>query len=388
MRTPRNTLILLCALFTVQGMLTAGIGPILPDLARNTLSSLESVGVTFTALFLGALISQIISGPLTDRIGPRPVLLTGMGLMAGGFLGISFSTTYPLLITFGFLAGLGSGVVDICVNILAAVVFRERSVSALNLVNFFFGAGAIIGPAITSYTLLTLKTGIPVLWVGCAILLIIFPLTAIFLLSPKETRRAETPSGTLSPYLSPLLWLLGLVLFLCLGMEYGIGGWTSSYMQLTAGSSGETGALVVSGFWLAVTIGRLIVTAIGSKWSPTTLMTASLVGTLLGGVMMAVSTGNLVVTILSVLVTGFFIGPVYPTAFALATNIPGLASGKAVSIVIALASLGGMILPPLQGVFLTRTGPVSSVIMVAVMSFIMLGLFVQRTRLDKRSNPV
>lgn len=378
MRTPLGTIILSCIVFITLGILTAALGPVLPDLAQNTHSSLEATGAIFTALFLGALVSQSVSGPMTDKLGPRPVLIAGMVILVAGMLGVSFAGTYFWLVVSGFIAGLGHGAVDISTNILVAKVFKERSVTALNLVNFFFGVGAVVGPAVVSVSLRSTSTGIPAIWIGSGVLTICIPFVAGFLLSPKDIPLPESPSANKPFYFSPLLWIAGLLLFVYVGTENGIGGWTAAYMQRTTTMGADAAALIVAGFWLALTIGRLIGALVGTKWSSGFLLNISLIGAILGGVLMAFSTGNQNLTILAVLITGLFFGPIYPTTFSITTSLFNQSSGKAASIVVAMASLGGMVIPPLQGILLVRYSPNSSVLLVAGCTITMLVLFILR----------
>ena len=301
-----------------------------------------------------------------------------MGILVAGMLGVSFAETYFWLVASGFVAGLGHGAVDISTNILVAKVFKERSVTALNLVNFFFGVGAVVGPAVVSVSLRTTSTGIPAIWIGSAILALCIPFGAVFLLSPKDIPLPENPSTNRPFYFSPLLWIAGLLLFVYVGTENGIGGWTAAYMQRTTTLGADSAALIVAGFWLALTIGRLIGALVGTKWSSGFLLQISLMGAILGGVLMAMSTGNQNLTILAVLITGLFFGPIYPTTFSITTSLFNQSSGKAASIVVAMASLGGMVIPPLQGILLVRYSPNSSVLLVAGCTITMLILFVLR----------
>ena len=65
----------------------AALGPTLPEIARNTGSSLADTGILFTALFLGAVPAQLLSGWLNDKYGSKPVLTVGLVVMSIGFLG-------------------------------------------------------------------------------------------------------------------------------------------------------------------------------------------------------------------------------------------------------------------------------------------------------------
>jgi MFS family permease len=63
----RQILVVSCSIFLMLGMFTAAIGPILPEFSANTHASLTAVGGIITAIFLGALVSQLLGGPVIDR---------------------------------------------------------------------------------------------------------------------------------------------------------------------------------------------------------------------------------------------------------------------------------------------------------------------------------
>ncbi len=387
MRTPLSTIILSCLVFIALGILTASVGPMLPDLSANTTSPLEAVGSIFTAIFLGAFLMQIASGTLTDRIGPRPVLIVGMLLMSAGMLGVTFSRSLPVMLAFGLLGGLGHGAVDISVNILSARVFNDRSVAAVNLVNFFFGVGAVAGPAMASYTIAQWQTAIPVIWIGVGFVLVLVPFIALFLLSPQEKPIATIQASGTPFFLSPLLLMAGLILFLYVGAESSLGGWTATYMMKTTTISADRAALVVSGFWMALTLGRLVGSFLGTRWAPLQLLATCLFGAAGGGILLAVSTGVMLPTIAAVLIIGFFFGPIFPTTFTISASLFSQASGKAAGLIVALASLGGMALPPIQGVVLTQFGANPSVWLIALYILGMVAINIVRNRLVNRQEP-
>src|SRR5262249_5515694 len=135
----RGTMAASCMSFFALGLITAALGPALPDLAASASSSLATIGMVFTALFLGSLITQLLAGPLNDWLGQRPVLLVGIGLLVAGTCGIAASPALPLTLASAVVAGLGHGAVDVSTNVLIAEVFAARSAAALNLLNVFFG---------------------------------------------------------------------------------------------------------------------------------------------------------------------------------------------------------------------------------------------------------
>ncbi|HEX9440770.1 MAG TPA: MFS transporter [Roseiflexaceae bacterium] len=381
---PRGTMIASCASFFALGLMTAALGPALPDLAANSGSSLATIGGVITALFLGALISLSVAGPLNDRLGQRPVLIVGVVLLALGTLGIAASHWLPLTLLCAVVAGLGHGAIDISTNVLIAEVFVGRSAAALNLLNVFFGLGAVAGPAIAGLTLRLWNTALPALWIGAALTLLQAPLIPLLADAPRAPHAVAGKSRAAALFRTPLLWALGVLVLLYVGVENGIGSWTTAYLASTTRLDHATAALAASGFWLALTGGRVIAALIGTRLTPNRLLLIALIGAFAGGVLLVASVGNAPLTIAAVLFMGLCFGPVFPTTLAITTATFRQAPGTAASAVVAMGSFGGMLLPWLQGVLLERVSPAASVLLVAAGALGMLALHIGRGGLTKR----
>ncbi len=373
-------------MFFGLGLVTAALGPVLPELSSNTESSLAQIGFIFTMLFLGALSAQMIAGPLLDRLGQRPVLLTGLVLLAAGIMGVSLSRSFPLTLACALIGGLGHGAVDVGGNVTIAEAYAARRVSALNLLNLFFGIGAVAGPAISSLTLRIWSTAIPTLWIGVALLVLLVPFV-----NGSTTSHAGVPmhqaSDRLTIYRVPILWVFGTILLLYVGTENGIGGWTTTFIDRTTTLGLDWAALVTSGFWLMLTAGRMLGVFLGTRYPSSKVLGLSLGGSLVGGILLTLGVGNAPLSIAGVLTLGFFFGPVFPTVLAITTaSFPG-GPGQAASVVVVLGSLGGMLLPWLQGVLLETNGPVASALFVAAGTAGMLALFGMIRLVSKQAEP-
>jgi fucose permease len=379
---PRGTMILACLCFLALGVAISAIGPALPELAARTDSSLESLGGVFSAIFLGALVAQLAAGPLSDRLDQRVVLLAGMALFALGTLGYTASRALPLTLACAALAGLGQGVLVIGSNLLVARVFADRSTAALNLLNVFFGVGDVAGPAVAGLALHAWGSAIPALWLGIALIAAPAALTPRLPAIAPPSHQQNGPSTSI--YRAPLLWALGVLVLVYVGTEIGMSGWTATYIQRSTALGATAGALVTSGFWLALTIGRVFGTFLGARMAPNRLLQLCLGGALLGGMLLVLSVGSAPRTIGAVLLLGLCFGPVYPTAIALVADSFPAQPGAAVSIVAALGSLGGMLLPWLQGNLLARGGPPASALLIAAGTLAMLALHTGRMLLGRR----
>lgn len=375
-QSAQRALAVSCSIFLAFGMLNGAWGATLPDLASNAASGLAATGLVFTALFLGGLASEATAGLLTDRFGQRPVIAGGLALVSAGALGVSTSHALALTLLCAAVAGLGVGAIEVGVQVLVATVFAERSVRALNFLNIFFGAGAVIGPFLAGIIARRWHTTLPVLWIVAALFLAQL-LLVITLPLPARPRAAEqrlAPGRAI--YRSPALWTLGALLLVYVGVETGIGGWTVSYVMRTNAVAVSTAALVASSFWLALTGGRILAVYLAKHLTSYGLVGLSLCGAALGGLLLVVSLGHFGFTVAAVVLLGFSFGPIFPTALAITTGLFRDHTGQATSVVVALGSVGGSLLPPLQGLLLVRTGARASAVFVLAETLAMLALFV------------
>ncbi len=109
--------------------------PALPVLATTFGRDISIVQMTVSLYMVGIACSQIVMGPLSDKFGRRPVLLTGLGLMVAASVGCSFAETLPQLIAARFLQALGgaSGMV-VSRAIIRDLYSRDRIGAMISLV--------------------------------------------------------------------------------------------------------------------------------------------------------------------------------------------------------------------------------------------------------------
>ncbi|MEO6456945.1 MAG: MFS transporter [Chloroflexia bacterium] len=362
-----------CILFFGIGLFSA-TGPVLPDLARNTGSSLAEVGLLFSALFAGSVAMQIMSGHLTERFGTRCVLLVGSVIMAVGVFGVTLSPSLPVAVLFMLVAGLGDGSAIVVANVLVVESFNSRRLAALNLANVFFGLGAIAGPALAAYSLQMWQTAIPAFWALSVIVLLPLPLIAIMRF-PEQASKATDAGPKISLYRSPLLWLFGGLLLIYVGTEIGIGGWGASFLTLTTSLDAPAAALVLSAFWIAFTSGRLLAAFISTICPPHLLLAGALAGTLIGVLLLLLASGSSVVTIGALLLIALCLGPIFPTVVGITTVLFEESAARAAAAVIVVGSVGGLILPWLQGVLLVGFGPLVYLLFLLLCVLLMLGLY-------------
>jgi fucose permease len=81
---------------------------------------------------------------------------------------------------------------------------------------------------------------------------------------------------------SAFLWSLGFLCFIYVGSEATVGGWSTTYLKGTTSLSIEIAALATSGFWLALTGGRVVGALLGSRITAQSLLKLCLATSFMG----------------------------------------------------------------------------------------------------------
>jgi sugar phosphate permease len=86
--------------------LRMGLPSLGPALRGEYGLSLGEVGLAFAAVTGGGMVTLVPWGALTDRIGERPVMASGLAGCAAALVGAALSTTYPALLAALLVAGM------------------------------------------------------------------------------------------------------------------------------------------------------------------------------------------------------------------------------------------------------------------------------------------
>ena len=169
--------------------------PALPQLTHALGASMSMAQQTMAALLLAFGLSQLVWGPVADRIGRRPVLLMGLSLYALASLACALAPNVEMLVLARFVQGLGMGAAIVCARALVRDLY-EPSEGARVMAWGMTGLGllAIVSPslggAMTSLAGWRAALAVVAL-IGTAVLAFIFwrlPETA-----PRRRRDATRP---------------------------------------------------------------------------------------------------------------------------------------------------------------------------------------------------
>jgi fucose permease len=321
----------------VYGMIAAMLGTILPELSERFHLSPSQNGTIALVQALGLIIASLAVGPLLDNQGKKPVLILGLAFIAIALYALPRSPGFRSILLLLFLLGVGGGSVVTGANALVSDVSETHRATALNLVNLFFGLGALATPFVSAnlfrrnwvrlcYTIASL-TGVT---------LVIQVLTKM----PGPTGAGRFVLADAAPVLGrPLLFAIGLFMFLYVGCEVGIWNWLPRHLIAQGIPESRALNILSLGFALGMLIGRAAVLPILVHVPPITV-------TLAGSVAMAVTTFLILRTNKPafagalVFLAGLSMAPVFPTTLAIVGDAFPRMTGTAIGLVITCGWTG------------------------------------------------
>jgi MFS family permease len=344
----------------VSHFLQLALPPLFPLLRAEFDVSWTLLGVLVGAFYTASGVMQFTSGFLVDRFGARPVLLSGMALMACGTVLAGLSPGAYWLLPFAAIMGAGNGVFHPCdFAILNASVAPRR----LGYAYSSHGVGGNLGFALAPIVSFGLGTAF-----GWRTALVCMGTAALVMLAVLYTQRAQLIShrapegharglrGSIALFVQPAILLcfayfvfqtaagVGLQTFLPAGLNTGLGvPLVIATSAVTALLLGGTAGIVAGGFLAARTQRHDRVAALGL------LAGAALLAMVAGGLVPAAA---MIVLFASV---GFVIGATGPSRDLIVRNAtPKGAAGRVYGFVYSGLDLGASLGPIGLGLMLDR----------------------------------
>ncbi|MBB1521067.1 MFS transporter [Aquipseudomonas guryensis] len=272
---PSRVLLILLVVLTALGEISTQL--IIPSLGTLEMDLLASPGsgVLALAVFVGAFgVGQLILGPLSDRIGRRPVLLGGLSLYLLATTGMLLASSMETFIAARLLQGLGACAALVLARAIVRDVWQAQAAPALALTVIGMLCAIVVSPMLGGFLASRGGWQLPVfaaLLVGLGALLAVLTIY-------KESNQALDPQagqlrGLLGNYLDLLKGRSCRVLALALLFTYGamfavIAGSSSVYIGLLGLSSAEYGltfGFIVSGLIGGALLTRRMILQVGPE---------------------------------------------------------------------------------------------------------------------------
>ena len=287
-------LALFCVINFFTGILYAwsvfssALVPHLNTFGPETPVTMATLGSVFGLATAMTPITMLVGGYINDRFGPKKTIMVGGLCLAVGYLTSALATSVSTLyLTYGLLAGAGTGLVNGCTINSAVKFFPDKRGFAGGLVTACLGVGGALIPFAANAliaqvgivnTLVVIACVLGCVIVGAAIPLIPCPSELAQAFAPKETVRSTVNTNyswkemLVSPRFYPLFALFAIASTMGLMMISNISGIAKTQI----GMNTALAALSVSALSLANTSGRFLSGTLSDKLGRIQMLTLML----------------------------------------------------------------------------------------------------------------
>ena len=350
------------------GVWATSFGPALPFLADDMGMSLGAAGLLLTALFGGSIAASGAIFFHLHRINNRELDAAGLALAAGGLVLLGLAGHWSIGLVAAVILGVGDGLIVAAVHGIMATTSDDVP-HAMNQLGLFFAVGAIVGP-LWSGALLE-ATG-EAAWVYAGVGAVAAVATAFTLSVPRPPSAEARGDRAGHAIIRTELLLMAVVLFLYVGAEIGLGSWVSSYAREAADAGIMVAALMTSGYWGALLLGRLVTgRLLADGHRAAAVLVIAIAGAGLASAVLALFGGTLAIGAAAAFATGLFFGPIWPVAMGIGSR---LSPGTAPAALVTIGNSGGLVFPWLQGLVLASAGPGEGIAVTAALCAAMLAL--------------
>ncbi|GCF08732.1 MFS transporter [Dictyobacter arantiisoli] len=332
-----------------------------------------------SSLALGGIIAGLIGAPVTARWGRQAVLWGGaLGMLFGA--GIVFISHYPIVsITGMFVIGFLGALVGMTVQSTLSDHHGQFRAVAIVEANMLASLGAGIAPLLLG--------GLVVLGFGWRSMLFLPVLVVVLLVLfnvripvPEAPQSMDSRPGQRSTLprervkLPGAFWLYWIAMVAGIAGEWGVSFWGANYMISVVGMPKATAASLMTLFFLASVIGRLIASRLTRRIAAERLILPML-GIAIFGFLLFWLGSTVVLHISGLFVAGLGIANLFPLNYSAAANrIPQYAD-----IASARATVGGGIAMFVCPLILGRLGDMLGLriaFSVIFVFFVLTGIFV------------
>ncbi|MFN8471538.1 MAG: MFS transporter [Anaerolineae bacterium] len=323
------------------------LGPTLPSLQQQLNLSYAVVSLHFSAFALGIILTGLVGDRVIGRWGRRATLWSGAAGMAVGELLIAIGNTPALTILGALVIGFLGSLTLVTVQAALSDHYGSRRVVA-------FSESAVVASicSITAPLTVGLFTASVVGWSGAYWLALVFCalLALVFRRTPVPAAKAHDAESQRASFrvLGMPFWAYCAVFFLASAVEWALLAWIPTFLQQVAGLSMTEAATLMSVFFAAMLVGRLLGSVASRRLGSGALLLLALGVTLVGFPIFWLSAW-LPLRILGMIVTGLGIANQYPFSIASATHVAARFADAANARLALTNGLAGLLSPFVLG---------------------------------------
>lgn len=306
---------LVFAMFAMFAMTTDAVGTVIPEVIREFDLGLTAGGSFQYATMSGIAVSAIGLGFLADRLGRKVTILIGLALYGAGSVAFAAGHDFLFFVALLFASGVGigifkSGALALIGDLSSSTREHART---MNLIEGFFGVGAIVWPALVAYLVqggaswkgVYIVAGLLCGALMAGVAFARFPQPRI---AREEPVRPAEAIGLLG---DPTALFFGTALMLYVAAEAAIYVWAPTYLADYEGSLVALAGYAVAVFFVLRAAGRFLGVWLLARFDWTRVLLACSASVAL--LFWLAVIGGREVAIFALPATGLFMSVLYPT---------------------------------------------------------------------------
>ena len=328
------------------------IGPLIPTYMQQFGISLSQSGLITSIQGFGGLLAIVAGIFIVEKIRKSLMVKLTFLIYCISVIMVAVYQSYAWILLFFFLIGASTKLLDGSLNAYTADLYPEKRQRCINLLHAFFGAGALVGPIISS-SFLQIGLGINTIFISLGIFCCMCFLSYFFVqlkgVKVNQRQTTTTKHFAVSFFRKKDIIVFAVLSLLYTGFSSGVSTWIPTLMTVEYSSPIQMSSLPVSFLWVGIIISRLVYSSISEKvnikriliysnlicalfWFSAILMNSS--------IMVGIACG----------VSGLCTGAIIPLSVALACNRYPNNSGTVSFIIFLYVTIGYMLIPWIFGV--------------------------------------
>ena len=319
----------------------------------------ECLAMVAAVQFAGFVVAAMVGGMLSDRFGKQRIMEAACGLTALGAMMWAGAARLQTAVWSAALLGIGGGVLESMASSLVSDLFPERRKFMLNISQIMYCIGAVTGPVLMGHLL---PMGVSWRWffLGVGVLSVGLGLLYMVCRMPPVRGDEHVRMDVLRRLARrPSFMLPAVCLFLYVLSESAVAVYANLYLRTVRGAPEAWAIYSLSGFWIAMGIGRLLCARIPEGVSYRKVIGALCVATAVGLCAQAVAR-DWRVSFALVMLAGLTFSGIWPLIVGMTATVNRGYSGTVIGATIAIGALGCVAAPPMMNaLFAWLPGPVA-----------------------------
>ncbi|KAJ5370835.1 uncharacterized protein N7496_006927 [Penicillium cataractarum] len=360
-----------CLINFGNGMNDSAPGALIPYIEKHYGIGYAVVSLIFVTNALGFISAAPVTHAIENKLGRSKSYVLAMSLLVTSYVIIICQPPFPVVVACFFFLGFGMALSLALGNVYCANL--PNSITALSCFHGSYGLGGTVSPL---FATAMVSSGIR--WSLFYTISLAFSLVNLgyswwaFLEYENDTPAellqptASRPAGDSEPLTRKQLLktairnrttLLGaLFIFAYQGAEVSTSGWVVSFLISYRHGDPSRVGYVSAGFWAGITAGRFLLVYPAAKLGHKIAVVIMVAGAV-AFQLMTWLIPNVIGEAVSVAILGLLLGPVYPSATAVFTQLlPRKMHISSLSFISALGSSGGAVSPFFTGILAQNVG--------------------------------